>query len=78
MDTKIEKAIKYAKQIFADDCSGHDYYHTMRVHRLAMRIAEQENADMMNTDTARKIAEYRQVVMKEYLAEFMAEWEGER
>lgn len=43
----IENAIKYVKQIFADDCSGHDYRHTMRVYRLAMQIAEQENADML-------------------------------
>ena len=42
-----ENAIKYVKQIFADDCSGHDYYHTIRVYRLAMKIAEQENADML-------------------------------
>ena len=43
----IENAIEYVKQIFADDCSGHDYHHTMRVYRLAMQIAEQENADML-------------------------------
>lgn len=43
----IENTIKYVKQIFADDCSGHDYHHTMRVYRLAMQIAEQENADML-------------------------------
>lgn len=34
--------------------------------------------DMMNTETARKIAEHRQAVMENYLEEFMAEWEGER
>lgn len=27
-DMVIENAIKYVKQIFADDCSGHDYHHT--------------------------------------------------
>lgn len=43
----IENAIKYVKQIFADDYSGHDYYHTMRVYRLAVQIAERENADML-------------------------------
>ena len=43
----IESAIKFVKGIFAYDCSGHDYYHTMRVYRLAMQIAEQENADML-------------------------------
>ena len=46
-DMVIENDIKYVKQIFADDCSGHDYHHTMRVYRLAMQIAEQENADML-------------------------------
>lgn len=43
----IENAIKYVKQIFADDYSGHDYHHTMRVYRLAVQIAERENADML-------------------------------
>lgn len=52
MDTKkvnlmIENAIKYVKHIFGDDCSGYDYFHTLRVYRLAMQIAEQENADML-------------------------------
>jgi uncharacterized protein len=30
--------------------------------------------DMMNTETAKKMAEHRQVVMENYLEEFMAEW----
>ena len=34
--------------------------------------------DMMNTETAKKMAKHRQAVMKEYLEEFMAEWEGEK
>ena len=34
--------------------------------------------DMMNTETAKKMAKHRQAVMKEYLVEFMAEWEGEK
>ena len=42
-----ESVIKFVKGIFAYDCSGNDYHHTMRVYRLAMQIAEQENADML-------------------------------
>ena len=34
--------------------------------------------DMMNTETAKKMAGYRQAVMEEYLEEFVAEWKGER
>lgn len=34
--------------------------------------------DMMNTETAKRIAEHRQVIMENYLEEFIAEWEGER
>ena len=34
--------------------------------------------DMMNTETAKKMAMHRQAVMKEYLVGFMAEWEGEK
>ena len=43
----IENAIEYVKQIFANDCSGHDCHHTMRVYRLTVQIAKQENADML-------------------------------
>lgn len=48
----IENVIKYVKQIFADDCSGHDYHHTMRVYRLAVQIAKQENADLLTVQLA--------------------------
>lgn len=43
----IESAVKYVEEIFDADCSGHDCHHTMRVYRLAMKIAEDENADML-------------------------------
>lgn len=42
----IEKAIDYARGIFAGDSSGHDFDHTMRVYRMATRIAMEENADL--------------------------------
>ena len=34
--------------------------------------------DMMNTETAKKMAMHRQAVMEDFLEEFMVEWEGER
>ena len=34
--------------------------------------------DMMNTDTARRMAEQRHSYMVEFLDEFMAEWQGDR
>ena len=34
--------------------------------------------DMINTESAKKMAEHRQAVTEEYLVEFLAEWEGEK
>jgi len=34
--------------------------------------------DLMNTQTAKKIAEERHQFMEKYLEEFFAEWEGKR
>lgn len=42
----IENALKYIKELFSGDSSGHDYYHTVRVYKLAVEIAKQENADV--------------------------------
>ena len=40
----INEAIDFVKEIFAGDGSGHDFDHTMRVYRMALKIAEQEGA----------------------------------
>ena len=40
-----EAATEYVRSLFEDEYSGHDFYHTMRVCRMAAYIAEKENAD---------------------------------
>lgn len=42
----IDNAMEYIKEIFSGDSSGHDYYHTIRVYKLATEISKQENADV--------------------------------
>lgn len=42
----VDSAIEYVKEIFKNDFSGHDYFHTMRVYNLAVTIAKSENADL--------------------------------
>lgn len=42
----IEKALAFVETFFAQDYSGHDYFHTLRVFRMATRIAEKEQADV--------------------------------
>ena len=40
----IEDARAYVSGFFAGDASGHDVWHTMRVHNLAVRLAREEGA----------------------------------
>ena len=41
----IAEAVNQIKNIFQNDFSGHDYFHSLQVYRVARAIAEQENAD---------------------------------
>ena len=41
----IEAAKRYAEAVFKTDSSGHDFFHTMRVYRIASYIAGKEHAD---------------------------------
>lgn len=42
----INKTIEKAKEIFANEFSGHDFWHTLRVYNVAKVIAEQEKCDI--------------------------------
>ena len=41
----IDNAINYIEQLFKNEYSGHDYFHTMRVYKLAKTIALEEGAN---------------------------------
>ena len=43
---------RFIQGIFSGDSSGHDYYHTIRVYKLATKIAKQENADVKTVQLA--------------------------
>ena len=43
---------RFIKGIFSGDSSGHDYYHTIQVYKLATKIAKQENADVKTVQLA--------------------------
>lgn len=50
--TIINDALEFVRKTFNDDYSGHDYFHTFRVYKMAARIAEQENANLMTVQLA--------------------------
>lgn len=53
MDSRIiEDALGYVKELFAGDYSGHDFFHTLRVYRIATVIAEREGADVWTVQLA--------------------------
>ena len=48
----IYDALEFVRNTFQDDYSGDVYFHTLRVYKMAMRIAEQENADLLTVRLA--------------------------
>ena len=46
MEQLVQNATKFIKAVFQNDFSGHDFFHSMRVYRTAINIAEAEHADM--------------------------------
>ncbi|MBQ7766660.1 MAG: HD domain-containing protein [Lachnospiraceae bacterium] len=48
----IDNTIAYVKEVFATDFSGHDYFHTMRVYKMATKLALQEHADVQMVQLA--------------------------
>lgn len=46
MNQIIDNCIKYVKELFKNEYSGHDYFHTLRVYKLAKEIAEIEKANL--------------------------------
>lgn len=50
--TILDDGFEFVKNTFRDDCSGHDYFHTLRVYKMAVRLAEQEGADLTTVQLA--------------------------
>lgn len=48
----IDRAAEYVKEKFENEYSGHDWFHTLRVFRMAKRIAEAEGADIVTVQLA--------------------------
>lgn len=46
MEQLVQNATKFIKAVFQNDFSGHDFFHSMRVYRTAMKIAQAEHADI--------------------------------
>lgn len=50
--TIINDALEFVKNTFHEDYGGHDYFHTLRVYQMAVRLAEQEHADLITVQLA--------------------------
>ena len=42
----MERAQTYVRELFENEYSGHDYFHTLRVFKMATHLAECEGADL--------------------------------
>ena len=42
----VKKTLDYAKQKLSGEGTGHDFWHTQRVYKMAVYLAEKENADL--------------------------------
>ena len=51
-ETIIQNAVKYIEEVFRTDFSGHDVSHTLRVFRMADRLARAERADLFTVQLA--------------------------
>ena len=45
----VKSILKFVEDYFENDATGHDFYHTLRVYKLAKQIAEKEKADIILT-----------------------------
>lgn len=53
----IQRAKDYVKELFSEESSGHDYFHTLRVLHLAESIAREESKNtVIDMDSVRLIA----------------------
>lgn len=46
MQNIIDDAKEFIRNIFENDYSGHDYFHSLRVYDTARKLAEREKADI--------------------------------
>ena len=52
MRNVIDAALEYVEEVFKSDYSGHDYFHTLRVYKMATNIAINEQADLETVQLA--------------------------
>jgi len=48
----INAALEYIKSLFENEFSGHDYWHSVRVYKMAKTIAQREGADVFTVSIA--------------------------